>query len=471
MPGPLAGIGAAGAAASGATGAGLAGIGSALGGIGQVVGQAAPLLSMFGGGGSGAGDMAMYAQQSGLAQLQAAKDAANALRFGNDYARDATIDALRGSTRQQVRGLKRSTNFLRSGNREAAKRQLRGLGDATSYGIQGARDAAGAQIGGLRRAGDIAQGTYDEVSGMYRPIAEPGMRALQAYDYELGLGERPEDWAGLSLTPQGRFLMEQGRDSIEAGASATGGLRSGATLQALEEYRQGLATQDRDNQLNRLAGRADTGIAAQQQIGSMRAALGDTLGGIEQGIGGIEAQRAAQIAGLQADRALGRADILANRASTDADLKARRAAGIADLRANRIMGVGDAESNWGMNAGNIGAGQAIGSGNAFSSMMGNMGGISAYNAQTTPSFFDKLGAAGQLAGMAGGLMSGTKKSNPMFIPPAPGGGMAPVMNAPSGPAFVPGMSMGTNALRFPGLATSLPTIPFNGGSLFGGMSL
>jgi hypothetical protein len=82
-------------------------------------------------------------------------------------------------------------------------------------------------------------------------------------------------WGGLSMSPAAQFALQQGRDTVEAGAAARGGLNSGATLAGLERLRMGMAAQDRDNQLNRLAGLADMGQGAagmQAQAGNAFAA-------------------------------------------------------------------------------------------------------------------------------------------------------------------------------------------------------
>lgn len=75
---------------------------------------------------------------------------------------------------------------------------------------------------------------------------------------------------GIQASPAALFALEQGRDTIEAGAAARGGLNSGATLAGLEKLRFGLSAQDRDNQLNRLAGLVDSGqgAAGQQAVAS-----------------------------------------------------------------------------------------------------------------------------------------------------------------------------------------------------------
>jgi hypothetical protein len=71
-----------------------------------------------------------------------------------------------------------------------------------------------------------------------------------------------QQYQGLSMSPGAQFALGQGVDAIQASAAARGGLRSGNALQALEQMRFGMAAQDRDSQLNRLAGLAGMGQAS-----------------------------------------------------------------------------------------------------------------------------------------------------------------------------------------------------------------
>lgn len=98
------------------------------------------------------------------------------------------------------------------------------------------------------------------------PYRQSGGNALQAYQYELGLGDAPmiggQQYQGIGMSPAAQFALGQGTDAIQASAAARGGLRSGNALQSLEGFRFGLAAQDRDSQLNRLAGLTDMGMGA-----------------------------------------------------------------------------------------------------------------------------------------------------------------------------------------------------------------
>ena len=131
------------------------------------------------------------------------------------------------------------------------------------------RDAAAQQVA-------LQREIYEDQTQRFKPFLEGGNNALAAYMSEMGLGERPEGFAGLSMSPGARFAMEQGRDTMEAGAAAGGGLRSGATMGGLERMRFGMAAQDRDNQMNRLGGLVDMG----QGSAGMQAQAGNAFAGM-----------------------------------------------------------------------------------------------------------------------------------------------------------------------------------------------
>ena len=187
--------------------------------------------------------------------------------------------------------------------------------------------AAGEQLQLGREQLGLQREIYDDQTERFAPFLDAGTNALAAYQYELGLGERPtfggtapevevvpgqqqqgevgpgqgtvrpwqqqqgsgdqyrvgdrtfdsreaaeayaqqnmtsgQEYQGISMSPAAQFALEQGRDTVEAGAAARGGLQSGATLAGLERLRQGMAAQDREQQLNRIGGLADMGQGA-----------------------------------------------------------------------------------------------------------------------------------------------------------------------------------------------------------------
>ena len=158
-----------------------------------------------------------------------------------------------------------------------------------------ASDAADAQERAAQAQMEESRKTRDIIRGDLEPYREGGSRAYNALQYEMGLGDQPESWQGISMTPASKFALEQGRDTIEAGASYGGGLNSGRAMQALEQYRMGLAQSDRDSQLDRLGGLASSGQNAAAQTA---AAETNNLSGVTNALGNIGNAQAAGSIGV-----------------------------------------------------------------------------------------------------------------------------------------------------------------------------
>lgn len=175
----------------------------------------------------------------------------------------------------------------------AAKKAASAQAQAAEASIAEQRASTEAQIAEQRRAFEITQANLD-------PYRQAGNTANAAVMYELGLGARPEGYAGFQATPGYQFQLDQGNRSINALAGARGGLNSGRTLQALADYNQGLASQEYGNFYNRLAGlqgiganaAAGVGSAAQNTAGNVGNALQNRTAGITNAYGDIGNARA-----------------------------------------------------------------------------------------------------------------------------------------------------------------------------------
>lgn len=125
-----------------------------------------------------------------------------------------------------------------------------------------AKKAAGAQE---RAAADqiaYQEETRDLIMERMDPFYKSGLSGQDAYLYELGMGDTPEDYAGFTGTPGYQFQMDQGLGAVNALAGARGGLDSGRTRQDLMRFGSGLAAQEYGTHLNRLAGLTDQGMSA-----------------------------------------------------------------------------------------------------------------------------------------------------------------------------------------------------------------
>jgi hypothetical protein len=176
-------------------------------------------------------------------------------------------------------------------------------------GANSAKKAADAQARSQDQAVALQREVYNDTTERFAPYLEAGGNALNAYLYELGLGDKPmiggnpmavktvngsrrgqaptylvgdksftsmsaaeayandnktggTEYAGYSESPMAKYLLTKGMQGIEGGAAAAGGLYSGATLQALENNRREIVTADTSSYFDRLAGVTSMGLGA-----------------------------------------------------------------------------------------------------------------------------------------------------------------------------------------------------------------
>jgi hypothetical protein len=143
-----------------------------------------------------------------------------------------------------------------------------------------------------------AQQTLAQQRNDLMPYREAGLAPLQAQQDLLGLNGQPAADAAMAnfqSSPGYQFQLDQGLRAVDAGAAASGMLRSGATLKAEQTFGQGLANTDFGQYFSRLnalstlganaaAGGAQTaGTAAQldQSAGNTQASIyGDAFKGL-----------------------------------------------------------------------------------------------------------------------------------------------------------------------------------------------
>lgn len=119
------------------------------------------------------------------------------------------------------------------------------------------------------------------------------MEEAQAYAKANPVGAT--EYGGFTKTPGYDFRLNEGTNAIEAGAAARGGLYSGSAMRALQQYGQDYASSEYNNYLNRLAGRADSGMSAAQMSG---AASQNAAAGVSNALGGIGNAQAAGYVGV-----------------------------------------------------------------------------------------------------------------------------------------------------------------------------
>lgn len=129
-------------------------------------------------------------------------------------------------------------------------------------GASAASKAAKAQTAAAQNETQLQEKIYSETTARFDPYYSAGKNALAAYNYEMGLGDKPTGYGGYTKTPGYDFALKQGTDAVQASAAAKGGLNSGAAMKALTQYGQDYATNQYGTYMNRLAGISDSGQAA-----------------------------------------------------------------------------------------------------------------------------------------------------------------------------------------------------------------
>jgi hypothetical protein len=141
------------------------------------------------------------------------------------------------------------------------------VGAALFGGIMQARAASKASSAQERAANqDIAfqKETRDLIRRDLKAYREGGLNAFNMYNNEV-TGTGPTQF---QKTQDYNFGLNEGINTVQAGAAARGGLFSGAAMKDLNTFGQDYASTRREGWLNRLGGLADTGLSAAQMSGN-----------------------------------------------------------------------------------------------------------------------------------------------------------------------------------------------------------
>lgn len=164
------------------------------------------------------------------------------------------------------------------------------LGSA-ALGAASSRRAAKSQENAAGQAADLQREQFERQLELQAPFREAGVRALNKL--EAASEYTPFGMEQFQADPGYGFRFQQGQKALERSAAARGGLISGNTGGALQQFGQGLASQEYQNAFNRyqaerqarlgplqsLAGVGQTSINALGQAGQNYATgMGEALG-------------------------------------------------------------------------------------------------------------------------------------------------------------------------------------------------
>jgi len=120
-------------------------------------------------------------------------------------------------------------------------------------GSQAAKSAANKQADAAREAAQIQQEQFNLTNEQQKPYREAGYSALSditGMKPYLTQQYTPEDFAQ-GIDPGYAFRQQQGQEATNRMANTAGGLIGGNALQGLQNYSQGLASQEYGNAFNR----------------------------------------------------------------------------------------------------------------------------------------------------------------------------------------------------------------------------
>jgi len=155
------------------------------------------------------------------------------------------------------------------------------------------KKAADQQYQASQQASQMQKDMYDQTRQDLSPYTQAGAQALNGLLGLTGLNGG-DTMAALQQDPSYQFRLNQGLDSIESGAAAQGGLLSGSTLKALNNYGQNLASQEYGNAYNRLSNIVGMGQNAAAGVGNAGMQTGQAVA--NNTMAGANAQAAGQIA-------------------------------------------------------------------------------------------------------------------------------------------------------------------------------
>lgn len=167
-------------------------------------------------------------------------------------------------------------------------------GAATSglFGILGSKKASSAAAQGAAQAQQLEQQVQDQAKTYLAPYNTAGQTSLTQQQNLLGLNGQDAANAAMQTyqqSPGYQFTLQQGLRAVDAGAAASGLLRSGAALKAEQTFGQGLANQDFQQYYNNLMGISTLGENAGVSATNAMANVANNAANLAQGAGNTQA--------------------------------------------------------------------------------------------------------------------------------------------------------------------------------------
>jgi hypothetical protein len=149
---------------------------------------------------------------------------------------------------------------------------------------KGNKDAANAVQAGQQSGIDEQRRQFDLTRQDMAPWLSAGTDALGKQTAFLN-----GDWSGFQNSPDYKYALSQGLDSIDHRAAARGGLFGGGNTRDAMTFGSGLATKNADGYWNKIAGMSGTGNASAANLGSLGASMANGISGAYSNMGNARA--------------------------------------------------------------------------------------------------------------------------------------------------------------------------------------
>lgn len=152
--------------------------------------------------------------------------------------------------------------------------------------IGGSIYAANKQTKAQREANAINREMFEYQKSIQAPYVQAGQQSLADIQALMA------DPSSIQNDPSYQWRMSQGQQALERNMAARGGMLGGAALKQLQRYGQGFASQEFQNQFNRLSALAGIGQAGANNMTGVAGNFGANAMEGATALGNIEASRA-----------------------------------------------------------------------------------------------------------------------------------------------------------------------------------
>lgn len=156
------------------------------------------------------------------------------------------------------------------------------------FGNKSAGQAANASVQGYQQGIDAINGFYKDAQGYLDPYMQSGLAGNSA------LMKLLQDPNSIKDSAAYQWRFGQGMDALDKSAAARGSLFSGAHTKDAMTFGQGLASQEYDNQWNRLMGLTGLGQNTAMGLGQLGMGAGNSIANLYSNQGNARASAYAQ---------------------------------------------------------------------------------------------------------------------------------------------------------------------------------